>query len=746
MSLFFERALGEFSPAELRHLRTSEDALGDADAPSVPLGDLVRLVSNRAGALEHPDREDWLCVPLHERESAELTGEYVVYEDHPVRGDIFVYLDADAGDLETVRCDEADSTALARRLRFWHPTFTPDRRPSYARDGPTTRVSPSHPVGDADAYFDRLRGFLDDERDAQRERNRERTRHHSPEELRAAGESAIPELSGFTPTGEGAYQSRAVVDDTHGDLQDRFGVFEGDEVLVHAPASTDPPEEFPVPATVERIAGFSLDLVLHDPVDDLDAVERSLVDAEGAGLSSLLNPVTYDRERAAIDAVAADSDRRAIVDGGRDAAFTGGTGRETSQRDRRLNDEQAFAAACALYADDVCCIHGPPGTGKTRVLIEIVRRAVADGERVLVCADSNQGVDNILVGATVDEAVDEQSLHRYAAVEDEFTLDRYHAHHSDHEFVRDRYADGPGRPDVVAATNNSAADFDDGEFDLAVVDEATQATARSTFIPFTKADGLVLAGDHKQLPPFSATDPPADDDDRYLSLFEHFYADDGVYGRPIGVRLTTQYRMHEKVAGFPNRAFYGGTLENGRDVEPIDGLPPLVGVDVSGDERVDDAHSYYNDEEATEVRSLVERLLGAGVTPGEIGVITPYQAQVDAVERSLRKLSEPDADEVEVDTIDSFQGSEREAIVISFVRSNDRGDIGFLGRSEDGPRRLNVALTRAERFCGLVADWDTLRTPGDGENDAAGLYRDLYDRLADRGKFGDGSMTASGEK
>ena len=129
-------------------------------------------------------------------------------------------------------------------------------------------------------------------------------------------------------------------------------------------------------------------------------------------------------------------------------------------------------------------------------------------------------------------------------------------------------------------------------------------------------------------------------------------------------------------------------------------------------------------------------MLDADVAPAEIGVITPYRAQVDAVEDELRNLS-ADVGDVEVDTVDSFQGSEREAVVISFVRSNDRGEIGFLGREQDGPRRLNVALTRAERFCGLVADWDALRTAGDGANACADLYRDLHDRLADAGRMND---------
>ena len=295
---------------------------------------------------------------------------------------------------------------------------------------------------------------------------------------------------------------------------------------------------------------------------------------------------------------------------------------------------------------------------------------------------------------------------------------------------------------MVATTNNSAAELD-ADFDLVVADEATQATIRSTLIPLSKGDRVVLAGDHRQLPPFDARTAPADDD-RHRSLFEHLYAEDGVYGRRIGTMLTTQYRMHEDVAAFPDREFYDGALEDGRVVESIDGLPALVRVDVEGPERVGEGHSYANPAEAERAASLVAELLAAGIRPENVGVITPYDAQVDEIRRALSDAGVPNHGDVEVDTVDAFQGGEREAVVVSLVRSNDEGNVGFLGRGEDGPRRLNVALTRAERFLALVGDWGTLRASADGDDGengngengdgAADLYRSLYDYLDERGR------------
>nr|WP_244531576.1 ATP-binding protein [Halogranum amylolyticum] len=230
----------------------------------------------------------------------------------------------------------------------------------------------------------------------------------------------------------------------------------------------------------------------------------------------------------------------------------------------------------------------------------------------------------------------------------------------------------------------------------------------------------MLAGDHRQLPPFSATEEPPESG-YGLSLFEHLYAEGGVY-EGVGLQLKTQYRMHRDIAAFPNRRFYDRTLRNGKRIEPLPNKPAIEGYNIGGPVDVVE-HSYANETEGRMVVHLITDLL-EDVPAAEIGIITPYAAQVRLLRRMLSEHVAV-ASDISVDTIDSFQGSEKTAILISLVRSNSDGDIGFLGRSEDGPRRLNVALTRAQRYCAVVGDFHTLRY--ENNDKCTDLYQDFYD-------------------
>ncbi|MDY6779409.1 MAG: AAA domain-containing protein, partial [Halobacteria archaeon] len=336
------------------------------------------------------------------------------------------------------------------------------------------------------------------------------------------------------------------------------------------------------------------------------------------------------------------------------------------QQDEDLNQEQKLAVDHALLADDFFCLHGPPGTGKTRTLVEIVRRAAKSGRDVLVCADSNQAIDNILVGSSTEGEVDDGSLHKYSQHgAEEFTVERRNTGRSSNRFVRKMYADSDvNRGDVVVSTNNSAADIH-RQFDLAVIDEATQATCTSCLIPISKSDKFVLAGDHKQLPPYSAEEGPAQSEFG-KSMFEHMYASGGVY-ESVGIQLKTQYRMHEEIVRFPNHGFYDGSLRNGRKVEETEEMDrPAVAYNLGGEtEKI--GTSYRNTTEAKMVERVVLRVIEEeGINSKNVGVITPYSAQVKEI---TRRLEGSGGEAATVDTIDSFQGSEREAVVISFVRS-----------------------------------------------------------------------------
>ena len=271
--------------------------------------------------------------------------------------------------------------------------------------------------------------------------------------------------------------------------------------------------------------------------------------------------------------------------------------------------------------------------------------------------------------------------------------------------------------DVVLTTNSSAGleAVDYASYDVAVIDEATQATVPSVLIPINRAKRFVLAGDHKQLPPTILSEKA-----RELSktLFE------GLIERypNKSAMLTVQYRMNERLMEFPSREFYGGRVVADESVRCItladlgvkspvrDGSwsevlrleNVLVFIDTSKrDDRFErqrrGSESRENPLEAKLVKETIERLLRLGVKPEWIGVITPYDDQRDLISSLL-------PEEVEVKTVDGYQGREKEVIVLSFVRSNERSEIGFLRDL----RRLNVSLTRAKRKLILIGDSSTL--------------------------------------
>lgn len=285
--------------------------------------------------------------------------------------------------------------------------------------------------------------------------------------------------------------------------------------------------------------------------------------------------------------------------------------------------------------------------------------------------------------------------------------------------------------DVVCSTNSTAgSDLLAGRmFDTLVIDEATQATAPSCWIPMVHADRALLAGDHRQLPPTVKNEEAARSGLR-TSLFErlakhHDTTDDDP--RSIRSLLHRQYRMHETIMRFSSETFYDGQVEADASVrrhtledlgvlvpdeaeaDPgvLDPAHPLVVVDTSGidapEQQRPGSPSRENPAEAAIVARIADGLLASGVRPDDLGVITPYHDQVQLLER---KLGEAVENGLEVDTVDGFQGREKEAVIVSLVRSNADGEIGFLNE----PRRFNVSLTRARRKAVVVGDRSTVST------------------------------------
>jgi ATP-dependent RNA/DNA helicase IGHMBP2 len=239
-------------------------------------------------------------------------------------------------------------------------------------------------------------------------------------------------------------------------------------------------------------------------------------------------------------------------------------------------------------------------------------------------------------------------------------------------------------------------------FALAVIDEATQAVEPAAYLALLRAERAVLGGDHLQLPP-TVLSAAAQAGGLGISLFERLATGAGAEMR---VTLAEQHRMNARIMAFPSEALYAGALRAHPDAagRAIDGAPLEV-VDTAGcgfeEETPEGSDSRHNPGEAELAAAEVERILALGVAPADVAVISPYDAQV----QRLRQLLAARIDEgLEVDTVDGFQGREKEAVVVSLVRSNGTGEVGFLA----DVRRMNVAITRARAKLVVVGDGATV--------------------------------------
>lgn len=398
-----------------------------------------------------------------------------------------------------------------------------------------------------------------------------------------------------------------------------------------------------------------------------------------------------------------------------------------------LNASQVFAVKSVLQKP-VSLIQGPPGTGKTVTSAAIVYHMAKQGQgQVLVCAPSNVAVDQLAekISATGLKVVRlcAKSREAVSSPVEHLTL-HYQVRHLDtsekselHKLQQLKDEQGElsssdekkykalkratereisQSADVICCTCVGAGDprLANFRFRQVLIDESTQSTEPECLIPLVLGvKQVVLVGDHCQLGPVIMCKKAARAG-LAQSLFERLVL--------LGVkpfRLQVQYRMHPCLSEFPSNSFYEGTLQNGVTINerqstgidfpwPVPNRPMFFYVQMGQEEISASGTSYLNRTEAANVEKIVTTFLRSGVVPSQIGVITPYEGQRAYIVNYMARngaLRQQLYKEIEVASVDSFQGREKDFIILSCVRSNEHQGIGFL----NDPRRLNVALTRA---------------------------------------------------
>ncbi len=421
-----------------------------------------------------------------------------------------------------------------------------------------------------------------------------------------------------------------------------------------------------------------------------------------------------------------------------------------------LNATQEEAVNKVLHAKDVAIVHGPPGTGKTTTLVEAVYETLHRENQVLVCAQSNMAVDWISE-KLVDRGVSVLRIGNPSRVNDKmlsFTYERRFESHPDYpqlwsirKAIRELYArsrKGAER-EAVRQKINSLKDrateleirineslFSEArviactlvgsanrlltgqKFGTLFIDEAAQALEAACWIPIRKADRVILAGDHCQLPP-TIKAPEA-----LRAGLGHTLMQTIVKNKPDTVSLLKlQYRMNDEIMRFSSEWFYGGMLQSAPEVKYrsiLDFDTPIEWINTEGldcnEEFIGENYGRINKSEA---ELSIEQLKGYITKIGrerflderiDVGMISPYKTQVQYLRRLVRNdaFFKPYRQAITINTVDGFQGQERDVILISLVRANEEGQIGFL----NDLRRMNVAITRARMKLIILGDASTL--------------------------------------
>ena len=525
---------------------------------------------------------------------------------------------------------------------------------------------------------------------------------------------------------------------------------------------------FPFTGTVSYVDGDRMVVAVPD--------NGQLIDVQGAenvGIQLFFDETSYKMMFEALDRVIRAKGRLGYL---RDLFYTPSMKAETfsfaPMHIPYLNRTQEDAVNKVLRAKDVAVVHGPPGTGKTTTLVEAIYETLRRENQVLVCAQSNMAVDWISE-KLVDRGVNVLRIGNPTRVNDKmlsFTYERRFEDHPDYaqlwairkairelrahrkrgesihqklERLKERATELEvrinaqlfGEARVIACTLVGSANrlLDGQKFGTLFIDEAAQALEAACWIPLRRVSRVVLAGDHCQLPP-TVKSIAALKGGLGKTLMERI-----VDNKPeVVTLLRMQYRMNEEIMRFSSDWFYAGQVESAPDVKYrsiLDLDIPMTWIDTSKivecpssifkEEFVGESFGRINKAEAELTLLALEnyfdkigknRILEERI---DVGVISPYRAQVQYLRRQLKKKEyfKPYRHLISVNTVDGFQGQERDIILISLVRANDDGQIGFLRDL----RRMNVAITRARMKLIILGDASTMtRHP---------FYRRLYDYI-----------------
>jgi ATP-dependent RNA/DNA helicase IGHMBP2 len=415
--------------------------------------------------------------------------------------------------------------------------------------------------------------------------------------------------------------------------------------------------------------------------------------------------------------------------------------RQLTFKNTLLNNSQKNAVQAIIQNHNICIVHGPPGTGKTTTLIEAILQLIKLGEKVIVAAPSNTAVDNIASGL-IKQQINILRVGNTTKVHEAIfahTTEGKLANSKQHKEVKElkkraeefrrmalKYKRSFGKAEREQRNllfkevknirdeiknlqaYNEGKLFEDAnvilgtpiglydaklrkfKFNTLLIDEAGQCIEPMAWCIFPLADKYVLAGDHLQLPPTVLSNEAT------KLGFAKSILETSITNIKNIFLLDTQYRMHSSIAGFSSSYFYEGKLTTAEHLQNAE--KQMIFIDTAGSGFIEtngsDGMSLQNEGEIKIIKKLLET---ENLNSQELAIISPYAGQVTAAKNTLQAG-------IRISTVDSFQGQEKEIIIVSLVRSNDDGDIGFL----KDYRRMNVAITRAKNKLYVIGDSATI--------------------------------------